>query len=294
MKNVGYSFKTALKNMWIEKWINLLTILSIGIGLSIFCLFVMMSVKMDSVLEKWTRSFGVIVYLDEEISSQEEDVLKEHFLQDPDIMEIKYVSKEQALEEVRENLGDNAIVLDVFQENPLPSSFELRLKKELLQTSFVKQKAAKLKQMSGVEEVQYGEKWLSSLNTISKTLRIGTIFFGGAIFIAISFMTYSTIKIFFTRRKEDIETLKMLGAPSHFIRLPFLFEGLIVGALGGLVSTIAIFGVYSFAALQIIAFLPSVSLFMTSLPLAAYVLIPFAGAFMSFTGSIIAVGKIRY
>lgn len=294
MRILRYSLKAALKNIWMEKWINLLTVLSISIGLSIFCVFMMLSLNFDSAVKHWAKSFGIVVYLDKDISREREKALENIFLKDEDISGVEYVSKDQALEEVRKALGENALVLDNMRRNPLPSTFELKLKSELLQSVYVKSKAAAIKKMSGVDEVQYGEKWLSSLNTISKVMRNGSAVLGAAILIAITFMTYSTIKIFFNRRKDDIEILKLLGAPRRFIRLPFLIEGLFIGTTGGLLSSFALFGSYTFTSIKIVEFMPSISLFMTSLPLMIYVLIPVSGAVMSFLGSFIAVGRIRY
>ncbi len=158
----------------------------------------------------------------------------------------------------------------------------------------IKQKSSHIKQMSGVAEVQYGEKWLSSLNKISSSMKIGSIVLGCAIFIAVTFITYSTIKIFFYRRKEEIETLKLLGATKSFIKLPFLLEGLFIGTVGGIISSLLIFSAYSFTTLRIAEFIPSIRLIMEVFPLQAYLIIPIAGAFMSLIGSYVAVGKIRY
>lgn len=289
-----YSFQTALKNLWHEKWINILTILSISVGLLILSSFLMVTLNMDSVLKRWAKGFGLIVYLKEEISKKEEDILKEFFLQDPDILEVKYISKEQALNELREVLGTKTLVLEELEENPLPSSFELKLKRHVLNPSLVEQKAAQIRQMIGVEEVQYGEKWLSSLITISKVMKIGAVLLGCAIFTAIAFVTYTTIKIFFYRKKDEIETLKLLGATRSFIKLPFLIEGLFIGILGGAISSLILFGIHSFIAPRLIEFLPSMRVIITSLPVKAYMVIPFAGAVMSFIGSFFAIGKIRY
>lgn len=254
----------------------------------------MLTLNMDSVIQRWAKNFGLVVYLNENISSEEEDGLKNQFSQDSDITEIKYISREQALKELRTTLGANALILEGLDENPLPSSYELNLKSSLLEPELVRKKALQIEQMKGVEEVQYGEKWLSSLYTISSAMKIGAFFIGGAIFIAITFITYSTIKIFFYRRKDEIETLKLLGATRIFIRLPFLLEGLTIGLLGGIISSLAIFGIYSFTSLKIIEFLPSVRLFMASFPFQVYLIVPLAGAAVSVIGSYIAVGKIRY
>lgn len=294
MRILAYSLKMAYKNICLEKWINLLTVLSISIGLSIFCVFMLLSFNFDSAIQQWSKSFGIVVYLDKDISQEREEALKNDFLKDADILDVDYVSKEEALKEVRKALGENALILDNMNKNPLPSSFEIKLKSELLQPAIVSSKAAEIKKLSGVDEVQYGEKWLSSLNTISKVMRNGAAALGGAMLIAISFMTYSTIKIFFNRRTDDVEILKLLGAPKSFIRLPYLIEGLFIGTMGGLISSLALFGVYTFTSIKIIEFMPSIKLFMASLPLMIYVLVPVSGAFMSIIGSFIAVGRLRY
>ncbi len=294
MKIFFYYFQSAFKNIWREKWINLLTILSISIGLLILCAFALLSLNMDSVLRHWSKGFGIVVYLDEAISKQEEKDIENQFLNDPDIIKVNYISKEQALIDVRDTLGTDAVILDNIKENPLPSSFEIKLKNDLLNASYVKDKSSELRKMKSISEVQYGEQWLSSLNTISETMMTGAAILGFAIFIAVTFITYSTIKIFFYRRKDEVETLKLLGATKSFIRVPFLVEGLFIGVMGGILSSLTVFSAHSFATLRIAEFMPSIRSSLAILPYSAYIAIPVAGALMSLIGSYIAVGKIRY
>ena len=125
MRIFGYCFQAAFKSIWREKWINLLTILSISIGLLLLCSFVIFTSNMDSVLQRWSKNFGMVVYLADDVGQAREDALKRIFQQDDDISKVQYISNVQALEEVRNALGSNALILDDFQENPLPSSFEL-------------------------------------------------------------------------------------------------------------------------------------------------------------------------
>jgi cell division transport system permease protein len=294
MKALLYSFQIVFKSLWREKWINFLAVLSISIGLSLITTFIMITFSMDSVLQRWANNFGLVVYLDESMSPADEQTLNKQFRNDRDIIEVNFVSKDLALKKLGSTLGENALIIEGLDENPLPSSFELRLQSSLLEPERVREKAEELERISGIEEVQYGEKWLSSLYTLSKTMKIGSIVTGLAIFIAITFITYSTIKIFFYRRKEEIETLKLLGATRSFIRLPFLLEGFIIGLLGGITSSLLIFGIYSFVSLKVVEFMPSVSLFISSVPLQVYIIVPLAGASVSVIGSFIAVGKIRY
>lgn len=294
MRTILYCLQSALKSIWREKWINMLTTMSISIGLLIFCIFAIITLNMDSVLQRWSKSFGIVVYLSDTVDTQSQDEMNAYFLRDKDIADVNFISKDQALNEVKKALGNDAIILDDFEENPLPASFELKLKNNFLEPALVKRKAAEIEKMAGVEEVQYGEKWLSSLYAISKTMKIGALLFGCAIFIAIIFITYCTIRIFFHRRSEEIETLKLLGATKVFTKLPFLIEGLFIGTVGGIISSLAIYGAYIFTTTKVVEFLPSIKMMTSSLPLEVYLVIPLAGAFMSTLGSFIAVGKIRY
>jgi len=294
MNILRYALKSAFKSIWIEKWFNLIAIFAISIGLFILCAFIMLTLNMDSAIQRWSKSFGIIVYLSDGLSREEEELAGNQFRSDPDISEVKYISKETALENVRSALGSNSLILDVFKGNPLPSSFELKIKRNLLHPAYVREKAAQIEKMNGVKEVQYGEKWLSSLNTATQIMKTAAIFFGGGIFMAITFITYSIIKIFFHRRKDDIETLKLLGAPRAFIKLPLLIEGMFMGSVGGAISSIALFIIYSLVYSKVAEYVPSIKLIITSMPLFLYLLVPVSGAFMSLMGSFIAIGRIRY
>jgi len=289
-----YSLKTAFKSIGHEKWINFLTVISVSIGLTLLCAFIMVNSNMNSALQRWAKSFGMVVYLDEGVTREAEETLEKFFHQDSDIDEVKYISKDTAFEEIKKTLGSNAMILDVFKESPLPSSFELKLRSSSLDPAHVKEKAEQIQRLEGVQEVQFGEKWLASLNTIAKTIKIGSIVFGTAIFIAVTFITYSTIKIFLHRRRDEIETLKLLGASRSFIRLPFLIEGLFIGAIGGVLSSLIILGSYSFIVYKLVEFLPAIKFAMSSLPVMLYLAIPVGGAMMSLVGSFVAIGKIRY
>jgi len=294
LKILGYCIRAAFRSIWREKWINLLAVLSVGIGLLILSAFSIITVNIDSLLQKWARSFGIVIYLQDSISSEQKSALEAKLQRDPVVKAVRFISQEDALKEMRQSLGDKAVILDAFRENPLPASFEIKLDEEGLSPEAVRNKAAELRKLPGVEDVQYGEKWLASLYSVSRGMKIGAVIVGLIIFVAITFMTYSTIKIFFYRKKDEIETLKLLGATRNFTRLPFLIEGIFIGALGGILSALAVLAVHTLGASQLAGYFPSVKLFLSSFPAILYALIPVAGAIMSLAGSFIAVGKIRY
>lgn len=294
MRTIIYSIQTALKNLWHEKWINLLTLLSISVSLLLLSAYLIVTLNIDFIIKQWSKGFGLVVYLNENMDRTEEEMLSRIFKDDPDVLEVRHISKDEALRELEKTLGSDASILGQLNENPLPSSFELKLKKDLPDPLFVEKKASKIKQMPGVEDVEYGKKWLSSLNTISHGMKVIALFLGSAIFIAIIFITYSTIKILFYRRIDEIETLKLLGATRTFIRLPFLIEGLLIGSMGGIISSLVLISTNYFFTSKLIEFMPSLMYTIMDLPLKTYAVIPIIGAMMSLVGSIFATGRIRY
>ncbi len=289
-----YCLQIAVKNLIREKWINILTILTVAVGLMILGTFILLTSNLDSTIKQWSKGFGLVVYLKDNISANEENLLKEYLRTDTDILEAKYISKDLALKELQQTLGPMTSILEGFKENPLPASFELKLKTEVLDPIRIKIKASQIKQLNGVDDVQYGEKWLSSLNAMIKGMKVITAVIGSIIFIAVAFATYSTIKILFYGRVEEIETLKLLGATRSFIRLPFLLEGIFVGLCGGIVSMSGLLAIYYFTTSKIIEFLPSLKGMLMFFPPEMYPVAPLAGAIMSLVGSFFAIGKIRY
>lgn len=294
MRTLLYSSQTAVKDFWREKWINALTVLTISLALLVLSTFVLITFNIDLTLKEWSRGFGLLVYLKDNLSDEEESSLREYFKKDSDIIEINYISKEQALKELGQTFKDMKPVFEGLEENPLPSSFELKLKMEALEPSLIKDKAEHIRQIPGVEDVQYGEKWLSSLDSLSRWMRIIAIILGSIIFTAIAFVTYSTIKILFYRKAEEIETLKLLGASRSFIRLPFLIGGVFIGLLSGILSFFTLFGLYEFTTYRIMELLPSIKGTMNFFPPTLYPVLPLGGALMSLIGSIIAIGRIKY
>lgn len=294
MKTLSFLFQTAAENFWREKWINALTVLTIAVGLFIISTFALIILNVDVTLKQWSKGFGLVVYLNDSLTAEEEGIIKKYLKQDTDILEINYISKDQALKELKQSLGAMNPVLEGFEENPLPASFELKLKREALEPFLIKKKVGQIKQITGVADVQYGEKWLSSLNSLSEGMKIIGIILGSIIFVAITFVTYSTIKILFYRRAEEIETLKLLGASRGFIRLPFLIEGLFIGILSGIMVLFTLLSLYAFTTSRITELIPAVKAFTTFFPPETYPLLPLGGAAISLIGSIFAIGRIRY
>ncbi len=148
------------------------------------------------------------------------------------------------MKELKTTLKDTKYVLDGLGENPLPDSIEVKLKDEAVGPDIAKRLTAKLREIKGIDEIEYGEKFLSSIYSIKVGMNTIGIVFVIIMSAGMIFVCYSTVKILFYRKNDEIETYKLLGATGRFIRAPFIIEGAVIGFSGGLLSLIGILSLY--------------------------------------------------
>ena len=292
MRGLLYAAGTALRNLRVEKWINLLTIITISICMMIIGICMLIPVNVHKVLLTWVRDFGIVVYLKEGITDNERQTLIKSLKKDSDFRDLKLISKDEALTKLQHYFSDSEVVVDSIgmESNPLPESLELKFSRDFITPSYVQSKVSSINTLSGVDDVQYSTEWLIMLSRLAQSLNIIGLTLGSIIFLAIAFAMYSTIKIHIYRRLEEIETLKLLGATKRFIKSPFLIEGSLIGLIGSVFGVSSLYGLYEY----IKTALPLLENSFIFLPPSLLVLLPLGGVIISFVGTFIAIGRLRY
>jgi len=287
-----YSLKIALQSLWHEKWINLLSMLTIAMGLLVITLMVSTVYNINLFARKLPERFFVVAYLADRVSEKQAQDIITSLKERSGIEKVKYISKADALKELRTSLKDAEYVLEGLNENPLPASIEVRFRKEAMGPELVKTFVNSLKKIEGVEDVQYGEKFLLSIHSLKAAMETIGLILTLVTISGIIFICYSTVKILFYRRKEEIETLKLLGATRGFIRTPFVIEGAVIGVVGGVLSMVVVIAFYLTVFRQLSATLPIVRTVV--FPGELFLPLPLIGLFLGITGSLIAMGRIKF
>lgn len=287
-----YSVRIALQSLWHEKWINFLSMLTIAMGLLVIALVATSLYNLNLFTKKLPERFFLIAYLKDGLDEKGTQSLVNSIKAQGPTEKVKYISKAEALKELKTSLRDAEYILEGLDENPLPASVEIRLKKDAVGPQTVKSFADSLKKMAGIDDVQYGEKFLLSLNSMKTGMETISLVLTAVMISGIIFICYSTVKILFYRRKEEIETLKLLGATRGFIRTPFVIEGGVLGVAGGIVSALIALSFYYSVLYKLGATVPIVRTVVFP-PEILYAL-PVTGLFLGITGSLIAMGRIKF
>ncbi len=286
-----YLLKLAIKSILREKWINILTAITIGFALLILSITVFILYNIELVSEKLPEKFTIMVYLQDGLSKDEIDDSKELMEREKLVKSVVYISKEEAFKELKESLKGSEYILEGLDENPLSPSFEVRIKKELFSMEEVESLIKKLENEPQVDAIDYGRGFLDFVQSFKKAMRVVGIFFATLIFFAIIFVIYSTVKILFYRRNDEIETYKLLGATAGFIRAPFLIEGGVIGLLGGIFGIIESYAFY-YVLFNLGRDIPLLGYM--SFPVHIFGVLPVVGLMLGLFGTVFALGRVKF
>jgi cell division transport system permease protein len=149
----------------------------------------------------------------------------------PEVAEVEYVSKDQALAAFREQTkaSGRQDLTAVVGSNPLPASLNVKLRDPRVAGDVV----ARLNAPRGVvSDVQETEKITDAIVAITGVLRTAGIAVVGIVGLTVLFIIVNTIRMAVMARRDEIEIMRLVGASDAFIRWPFIVEGLLVGLLG--------------------------------------------------------------
>jgi cell division transport system permease protein len=234
----GETFSSFRRNFFM----GFTAITTVAITLFIVGLFSIVVYDIQAVLNSIRSQVEVAVYLKDNTTNQLKEYLENQIRQWPEIAEVKYISKDQALERFRaQNEGSN--ILKEIQGNPLPASFELRLndpeKVELVALRFIDKDGSYIE---GVDEVIFGRDYVRQLFNITAVIGTIALLIIVVLLLAAIVLIFNTIRLSIYARRKEVEVMKLVGATNWYVRTPFLFEGFFEGLIGaGIAVTLLYF-----------------------------------------------------
>ncbi|MEW5762341.1 MAG: permease-like cell division protein FtsX [Bacillota bacterium] len=186
-------------------------------------------------LASWTRtvesSIEINAFLEAGVDRNEVRRAVERL---PGVASLTFISKEQALREMRRSLGERADILEGLDENPLPDTYRIKAER----AEQVPALARSIEQIPGVDKVNYGQGIVEKVIAVTRWINLASLVSAGLLGLAAVFLIVTTIRLSVAARQEEISIMKFLGASNWFVRSPFLIEGMTVGLAGAVLATI--------------------------------------------------------
>jgi len=229
--------KKALADIRSNRFLNLITIVTISLSILVVSVFLLFFENASRVIESWNQGGRAMIYLTDDFTMDMLPGIEKRLNALDQIKKVRFVSKTQALEKMKETMSSHSAFLDTLKENPLPDALEIKIEAH---TSFelIQELAGQIKAMDMVEDVEYGQGWLGKFLKVFNLFKITGYAMCSLFFLIALFITSNTVRLAFYSRRLEVEIMRLVGATETFIKAPFYVEGLVQGFLGGLLGLV--------------------------------------------------------
>ena len=276
---MAYIWRETFSNIRYSGLVGALSIIVVVLTTIVLSTLLMIADYIHTELNILKQSPLVVVFLKDGLSESDIHNLQKQIEGISQVHSTRYVSKQDALNKTRKMLSGQEEILEGLEENnPLPSSFDVELKPQFLHN--VKEVAAELSALPGVEDTQYAEKTSQLVRRIETTL----IFIGSILGLASIVIVCFSIMLTTYIRREEIRIMRLVGATGLFIRVPLLLQGVMQGLMGSALGLAILYGLLNLLVMKLGP--------VTFLPIRQIVLVIGLGAFMGFIGGAVPLRRL--
>jgi cell division transport system permease protein len=228
---LGYVIDEAVTMLNRRKAANVVSIVIMGLSLLILVVFILVTINAQAVIDRAGEEARVYVYLRDGHDAQASREIQMRLLGLAGVEEVVFVSREEALSSFRASLGDAQDMIDALESNPLPDAFRVKVRPTHVRSDRLEALARDIGAWSGIDEVRYGQQWLKRGEALVRGFYVADLCIGVIILLSVVFVIANTVRLTVISRRRTIEIAKLIGATSAYIRIPFLIEGALQGAV---------------------------------------------------------------
>ncbi len=248
MNKLGYLIGEGFRSVFKHGFMSFASVTIIIACLLIMGSFSLLAVNINELIAELESQNEMLAFVDEDLSRSEAEELEPYLLADPNVSEVVFVTKEEALENFKGSYDDDylfdEIESDVFRD---------RYVVYLDDIAFMAETQQRLESVDGVASVSAQLEISKGFVTVRNIVSAVSLILIVILFVVSVFIMNNTVKLTTFTRREEIAIMKMVGATNGFIRMPFIIEGLVLGVFGAIVAFFAQWGIYTLVCEQVMA-----------------------------------------
>lgn len=234
-----------LKRKKLGSYPDFTVILSISLALFVIGLFSLLVVHASKLSDLIKDKFEVHAYLEKNLSADQEDSIKTVISKFPFVQKkenttgITFLSKEEAAQRFINETGED--FFKVIGDNPLRSSFIIRIEHQYADSVSLKKVKAHLSGIRGIYEIDYKESLITQINDNIQKIGFILVIFAFILLITSILMINNTLKLALFSQRFLIRSMQLVGATKSFIQKPFLLRAVIQGIISGALASAILF-----------------------------------------------------
>ena len=243
LRIIKKSIRDAFRSVFRNFSLSMASISCTAITLILVAVALLVTYNVNSITKDIEDVLTIVVFVDKEATETEIEEVRANIIdiENVDEDELRYDSSDK-IKETLSKEEDLKEILDILDENPVASSFVVKVKdvRDITET------AEEIKEIENVTKVKYGESLVNKLISMFDIVRDVCIIAVIALIVVTAFLISNTIKITIFSRRHEIDIMRLVGTSNIVIKLPFLIEGFVLGIIGAVVPVLlTIFG-YTF------------------------------------------------
>lgn len=242
---LGFLIGEALRDLRRAGRVAISAILLITLSLAALGGFWLVSSNIGQATDHWRNRVRIIVFLKRDAAQAEAQELVERVAAMPGVASVRYVGKAEALGTLKQVLGKDASVAEGLSVNPLPASLEVTPTAAGATPDGARVLIERLAALPEADEVGGGSEWIERLAQGRRLLNV--IGFGiGAVLALAAILTVTTATtLVLHARRQEMEIMRLVGAPELVVRMPLLLQGMMQGLLGAMIAIWVLIGCYT-------------------------------------------------
>jgi len=233
---IGYAFDEAIRSLWRGRQSGVLSTLTIALALFVLGGFLLVTANLERLGAEWSNAAEMSVYLKDDVTQDQRRAIESLLAPNELVASHEYVSKADALGRFKQTFTDLSTAVDTLGDNPLPASYEVRLRTGPSAQMSVDELGSRLRQTPGVADVRYDRQWLNRVLSAITIIRGVGLVLGAFLTIAAALTVANVVRLALFARRDELDIMQLVGAPQAYIRGPFVMEGVLQGGIGAMLA----------------------------------------------------------
>ena len=229
MDKFFYLIIEGVKNTWRHKVTALTAIFSLFILLYIIGLISIVEKNSFKVLQYLRSKYKIEVFFSEDLTNEEAIGVIHKIKKIKGVKTATLIDKDDALRIFKDQFGES--IVDLLGYNPLPASSVVNVERNIRHPLRIEPIIKEIKSIQYVDEINYQGNLIRKIEGIYKKMNEYVPYLLGIVIFVIGLVIYNTIKVSIISRKDTIKSLQLIGATKLFIKLPFIFEGILISII---------------------------------------------------------------
>jgi cell division transport system permease protein len=240
VRALTYAATEAARSLWRRRVASLMAVATGGVSLFVLGLLLLLGASASTLLTRWSAAAEFSVFLAPAATPAERAAIERTLVASGVVAGQSFVPADEALRRFARLFPDLAVAAGSLEQNPLPASYDVRLRPELARDPAVDRLAGQVRQLAGVSDVRYDRRWIERLLGLVQGLRAVGLGLGAVLAMAACLTITGVVRLALHARRAEIEIMQLVGAPLAYIRGPFVLEGTLLGLIGGVVALVAL------------------------------------------------------